>query len=59
MKRVYHGIYNKMRAKHLDRYVQDFEGRNNQRRLDIIDQMTHMARGMVGKRLGHRVLVAA
>ena len=31
LKRGHHGTYHKMRAKHLDRYVQEFAGRHNAR----------------------------
>ncbi len=59
MKRGYHGTYHKMSGKHLHRYVREFEGRHNQRRLDTLDQMALMVRGLVGKRLSARDLVAA
>ena len=35
----------------LDRYVQEFAGRNNIRDMDTLDQMAFLARGIVGKRL--------
>ena len=40
-----------MSPAHLQRYVDEFAGRHNQRPLDTIDQMRGMAGGMVGKRL--------
>ena len=46
MKRGYHGTYHKMSPKHLDRYVNEFAGRHNDRPLDTIDQMAHMAKGL-------------
>ena len=57
-KRGYHGTFHHLSEKHLDRYVREFTGRNNIRDLDTIDQMAALARGMVGKRLRYRVLVA-
>ena len=58
LKRGYHGTFHHMSEKHLGRYVQEFAGRNNIRDLDTIDQMAWLARGMVGKRLQYRELVA-
>ncbi len=58
LKRSYHGTYHKMSPKHLPRYVREFEGRHNRRSLDTIDQMKAMARGMLGKRLRYRDLIA-
>ena len=58
LKRGYHGTFHHMSEKHLNRYVREFAGRNNIRDLDTIDQMTMLARGMVGKRLRYRDLVA-
>lgn len=58
MKRGYHGTYHHMSAKHLDRYVKEFSGRHNIREMNTIDQMTSVARGMVGKRLKYRDLIA-
>ena len=57
LKRGYQGTYHKLSVKHLDRYVQEFAGRHNQRPLDTIDQMAAMARGMDGKRLTYRELI--
>ena len=56
LKRGYHGTYHHMSEKHLDRYVGEFSGRHNVRGLDTIDQMTWLARGIVGKRLRYRDL---
>ena len=49
LKRGYHGTYHHMSAKHLDRYVTEFSGRHNDREHDTIDQMSHIALGMVGQ----------
>ena len=57
-KRGYHGTFHHLSEKHLDRYVREFTGRNNIRDLDTIDQMAALERGMVGKRLRYRELVA-
>ncbi len=56
-KRGYHETFHHMSAKHLNRYVQEFTGRNNIRDLDTIEQMSTLARGMVGKRLRYADLV--
>ena len=58
MKRGYHGTYHHLSKKHLDRYVGEFAGRHNNRRADTIDQMQAMVKGMEGKRLMYRDLVA-
>ena len=59
MKRGYYGTYHRMSAKHLGRYVSEFEGRHNQRPKDTIDQMKAMVRGMSGKRLRYADLIAS
>ena len=51
LKRGYIGIYHKMSPKHLDRYVQEFAGRQNMRDHDTIDQMGTLVVGMGNKRL--------
>ena len=57
-RRGYHGTYHWMSPKHLDRYVDEFTGRQNVRALDTADQMAAIVRGMAGKRLRYRDLVA-
>ena len=58
LKRGYHGTFHHVSEKHLGRYVREFAGRHNIRDLDTISQMAALARGMVGKRLRYRDLVA-
>ena len=47
-----------MSSKHLDRYVQEFAGRQNVRNADTIDQIFGMVPRMAGKRLRYRDLIA-
>ena len=58
MKHWYHGIYHHWSAKHMGRYIDEFEVRYNARALVTIDQMRLIAMGMVGKRLKYNDLVA-
>ena len=58
LKRGYHGTYHRMSPKHLQRYVNEFSGRYNIRPLDTIQQMRAIVRGLEGKRLRYRELVA-
>ena len=58
LKRAHKGVYHKLSAKHLQRYVQEFAGRHNIRDQDTIDQMQHVVAAMVGKRLLYRDLVS-
>lgn len=58
LKRGHKGTYHKMSPKHLQRYVDEFVGRHNQRPLDTADQMSNMVQGMDGKRLRYKDLVA-
>ena len=57
-KRGYQGTFHHLSTKHLDRYVAEFSGRHNVRGRNTIDQMSGLARGMVGKRLTYRELVS-
>ena len=56
LKHAHKGV--KMSVKHLHRYVADFAGRHGVRNLDTLEQMGHIAQGMVGKRLRYKTLVA-
>ena len=58
LKRGYYGTYHKMSPAHLDRYVREFTGRHNHREDDTLDQMAAVVRGMDGKRLPYRDLIA-
>ena len=57
LKRGYVGVYHQMSAKHLPRYVAEFEGRHNSRPLDTDDQMARMAKRADGKRLTYQTLI--
>jgi transposase-like protein len=56
MKRGYMGVYHRMSPAHLQRYVDEFVGRHNMRRLDTELQMIMMVQLMVGKRLRYKDL---
>ena len=58
LKRAHKGVYHKMSAKHLQRYVDEFAGRHGMRDRDTIDQMEAVVSRMVGKRLMYKELVA-
>ena len=58
LKRAHKGVYHKMSAKHLQRYINEFAGRHGVREHDTIDQMGWLVKGMVGKRLMYRELIA-
>ena len=58
LKRAHKGTFHKLSPKHLDRYVQEFAGRHNTREQHTIKQMASMQRGMEGKRLRYRQLIA-
>ena len=58
LKRGYYRTYHKMSPKHLDRYVNEFAGRHNQRPLDTLAQMSVMVRGLEQKRLRYDDLVS-
>ena len=56
LKRGYVGVYHQMSAKHLPRYVAEFEGRHNSRSNDTINQVHNVIRGM--DRLRYQDLIA-
>ena len=58
LKRGYHGTYHHMSPKHLQRYVNEFAGRQGVRELGTDEQMGMLARRMAGKRLSYKDLVA-
>ena len=57
LKRAHKGVYHKISAKHLQRYVDEFAGRHGIREQDTVDQMGALVSGMTGKRLTYRNLV--
>ena len=57
-KRAYHGTYHHLSTKHLQRYVDQFAGKQCDRELSTVNQMRSVAAGMIGKRLLYRNLVA-
>ena len=58
LKRAYVGTYHKLSPKHLNRYVQEFAGKQNIREHDTFDQMGVMVHGMMRKRLTYKALIA-
>ena len=58
LKRAHKGVYHKISAKHLQRYVDEFSGRHGVRERDTIDQIASLVIGMVGKRLMYHDLIA-
>ena len=58
LKRAHMGTFHKISPKHLNRYVQEFAGKHNERERDTLDIMRHVVAGLVGKRLLHRDLIA-
>ena len=57
LKRAHKGVYHKISAKHLQRYVDEFSGRHGLRERDTLDQMQSVVDWMVGKRLMYRELI--
>ena len=58
LKRGYHGTHHHMSAKHLHRYVDEFASRHSIRKLDTINAMQIVAKGMIGKSMTYRELTA-
>ena len=58
LKRGIIGTYHQVSEKHVSRYVAEFSGRHNDRPSDTIDQVRHLVKGMSGKRLRYRYLIA-
>lgn len=57
LKRAYKGTFHKISPKHLNRYVKQFAGKHNVRKMDTIDQMTHLVAALVGRRLSYAKLI--
>ena len=51
LKRAHKGTFHHLSVKHLQRYVNEFAARHNVREMYTLDQMAHVAAGMVGRRL--------
>jgi len=58
LKRAHKGVFHKLSPKHLDRYVRQFAGKHNLRKLDTLEQMRLVALGLIGKHLPRLRLVA-
>ena len=58
LKRAHKGVYHKISAKHLNRYVTDFAAKHGIRAMDTVDQMGYTAAAMIGKRLTYKALIA-
>ena len=57
LKRAHKGTFHKISPKHLQRYVNEFAGRQNVRELDTINQMASVTEGMAGKHLPYEKLI--
>ncbi len=58
LKRSHKGVYHKMSKKRLPRYVDEFVGRHNVRKMHTKDRMGDMVRSMDGKRIRYIDLIA-
>ena len=57
LKRGHYGTFHKMSPKHLQRYVNEFAGRHNERELNTPAQLKAVVHGMEKKRLRYRDLI--
>lgn len=58
LKRGYVGVYHQMSKKHLQRYVDEYVGRHNERQNETMEQISHIVQGMLGKRLTYKGLIS-
>ena len=58
LKRAHKGTFHRLSHKHLHRYVDEFVGRHNMRKMDTLDQMAAIALGMENAQLRYKDLVA-
>ena len=58
LKRAHMGTFHKMSPKHLQQYVDEFEGQQKVREDDTSDQLGAMVQGIEGKRLTYDELIA-
>lgn len=58
LKRAHKGTFHKLSAKHLQRYVDEFAGRQGLREYDTVQQMRSVVAGLIGRRLMYRELTA-
>ena len=58
LKRAHKGVYHKLSAKHLQRYVESFAAKRNIRDADTIDQMAATVAGMFGQSITYAELTA-
>ena len=58
LKRAHKGTFHKISKKHLNRYVHEFAGKHNIRKLDTLTQMRDTVSGLVGRSLLHKNLIA-
>lgn len=57
LRRAHKGTFHKWSPKHLHRYIKEFVGRHNIRKMDTIDLMNTLVKRSVGKRLSYRDLI--
>ena len=59
LKRAHMGTFHKLSPKHLNRYVQEFAGKQNMRESGTLTQMRDTVSALVGRDLPYRSLIAA